>query len=242
MFMEGANKRSMIVMKLALTSAFLIYLSGVASAADAVVLEPTPEVLPTGFVWTGGYVGVDAGYLWGDGTFEVEGTTETADGDIDGWLAGVYAGYNYQFANNLVLGLDADIAWSNADGFGQAVTGGVPGPADTGILYELNWTGAARMKVGYAMDRFLPYIAGGLAFGGVDATSFTAGVATAEGDDTMVGWTIGAGLEYAFTDNMIGRAEYRYTDLGDFDITNGATIGHVGVQTHDVRLGLAYKF
>jgi outer membrane immunogenic protein len=230
------------VTKLALTSAFLICLSGVASAADAVVLEPTPEVLPAGFVWTGGYVGVEAGYLWGDGTFEVDGTAETADGDIDGWLAGVYAGYNYQFANNLVLGLDADIAWSNADGFGQALTGGVPGPADTGILYELNWTGAARMKVGYAMDRFLPYIAGGLAFGGVDATSFTAGVATAAADDTMVGWTIGAGLEYAFTDNMIGRAEYRYTDLGDFDITNGAAVGHVGVQTHDVRLGFAYKF
>jgi len=233
----------MTVKKLLVTSSFLMGLSSSALAADAVVLEPTPEVLPSGFVWTGGYVGVQAGYLWGDGTFDVDGAPgTTADGDIDGWLAGAYAGYNYQFGNNLVLGLDADIAWSNADGFGPGFVGGVPAPAGSGVAYELNWTGAARLKVGYAMDRFLPYIAGGLAFGGVDAATFAGGVVTAEADDTMVGWTLGGGVEYAFTDNLIGRAEYRYTDLGDFDITDGAAVGHVGVKTHDVRLGLAYKF
>lgn len=230
-----------------LTSAFLLGLAGVASAADMPVVEAPPvpiEVAPPIFSWTGGYFGVQTGYLWGDGSFGVQGLPGlSADGSIDGWLGGIYAGYNYQFTNNVVLGVDGDIAWTNADGFGEAALNGVTGPLDAGVDYQLNWTGALRMKAGYAMDRFLPYIAGGLAFGSVDATRFTAaGVTAASADDTMVGWTIGAGLEYAFTDALIGRFEYRYTDFGNFDMSDGLAAGEVGVTTNDVRVGLAYKF
>lgn len=226
--------------KLFLTSAFLLGLSGIASAADAVVLEPTPEAsLAPVFTWTGGYVGLQAGYLWGDGHSSYA-TGAFADPDIDGWLVGGYVGYNYQMANNIVLGIDADLAWSNADGFGDGMLAvGIPVGPGTGDLYELTWSGAARLRVGYAMDRFLPYLAGGLAFGDVDVTPFTAGVAGTTVGDNMVGWTIGAGVEYAFTDNLIGRAEYRYTDFGDFDIAPAAS---AELTTHDVRLGIAYKF
>ncbi|MCX8568457.1 MULTISPECIES: outer membrane protein [Hyphomicrobiales] len=227
--------------KFLLANVFVLGLSGIASAADAVVLEPTPEVLPAGFVWTGGYVGLQAGYGWGDGDLSTNPVGPTAPADIDGWLGGVYAGYNHQLANNIVVGIDADIAWSGIDGFGQGLTSGVP-VAGAGIDYELNWTGAVRAKLGYAVDRFLPYISGGVAFAGADATVFTGGSPTVKFSDTLVGWTVGVGVEYAFTDSLIGRAEYRYTDYGDLDFTDVGGSGSFGFKTSDVRVGLAYKF
>lgn len=223
-----------------LTSVFLVGLSGIASAADAVVLEPSPEILPAGFVWTGGYVGLQAGYGWGDG--ELLADVAAAPADIDGWLGGVYAGYNHQLANNIVVGIDADIAWSGVDGIGQVILLGFPVPGG-GIDYELNWTGAVRAKLGYAVDRFLPYIAGGVAFAGADATLLGNGTPFQEFSDTLVGWTVGVGVEYAITDKLLARAEYRYTDYGDLDFSGlGSTKGSFGFKTNDVRVGLAYKF
>ncbi|MBT1157136.1 porin family protein [Aminobacter anthyllidis] len=236
----GSNRRT-VVTKFLLSSVFLLGLSGIASAADAVVLEPTPEISPAGFVWTGGYVGLQAGYGWGDGDLSSDVGVVAAPADIDGWLGGVYAGYNHQLANNIVVGIDADIAWSGIDGFGQAFLFGIPVPGG-GVDYELNWTGAVRAKLGYAVDRFLPYIAGGVAFAGADATVFTGGTPVQEYSDTLVGWTVGVGVEYAFTDNLTGRAEYRYSDYGDLDFSEGGASGSFGFKTSDVRVGLAYKF
>src|SRR5690606_34280780 len=145
-------------------------------------------------------------------------------------LGGIYVGYNYQFTNNVVLGVDADFAWTGAD---DSVTVAGIGALDT----ELDWEGAVRARLGYAVDRFLPYIAGGVAFGKLDGEVFdTTGASLVSGDETNAGWTLGVGLEYAFTDNFIGRAEYRYTDFGDFDFADGTS---ADLTTNDVRLGIA---
>ncbi|GAA2849515.1 outer membrane immunogenic protein [Aminobacter aminovorans] len=227
--------------KLLLINLFLLGLSGIASAADAVVLEPSPEILPAGFVWTGGYVGLQAGYGWGDGDLSSD-VPAAAPAEIDGWSGGFYAGYNHQLANDVVLGIDADIAWSGIDGIGQLSVLGFPVPG-AGIDYELNWTGAVRARLGYAVDRFLPYIAGGVAFAGADATLLGNGTPFQEFSDTLVGWTLGVGVEYAFTDTLLARAEYRYTDYGDLDFSGlGGATGRFGFKTSDVRVGLAYKF
>lgn len=225
-----------------LANACLLALSGIASAADAVVLEPTPEIAPAGFVWTGGYVGLQAGYGWGDGDLSAELNPDaSAPGDLDGWLGGVYAGYNHHLANNVVIGIDADIAWSGMDGFGEGINIAPVSP-DSGVDYKLDWTGAVRAKLGYAADRFMPYIAGGVAFAGAKATPVVLGVPVLEFSDTLVGWTVGAGVEYAFTDKLIGRAEYRYTDYGEIDFSGGPGNGNFHFKSNDVRLGLAYKF
>ena len=214
----------------------LVVSTGAAVGADATSVQPVD-----GFVWTGGYVGVQAGHLWGNGRTSAE-TGWNSEPDVAGWLGGVYAGYNHQLANQVVIGIEADLAWSNADGFGQAYDGsGTPLPPPViGDVYELNWSGAARLKLGYAMDRLLPYVAGGVAFADVNVHAIDDGVRISPiVGDTMVGWTLGAGVEYAFTDNLIGRVEYRYTDFGDFDLSSFAT---AELKTHDVRLGVAYKF
>ena len=102
--------------------AFVLLSAGVtvsasAFAADAVVeppVEPVVVVETPVFTWTGFYAGVQAGYLWG----ESEATFDAANPfDIgpDGFLGGVYAGYNYQFANGIVLGVEADFNGTTAD-------------------------------------------------------------------------------------------------------------------------------
>ena len=222
---------------MALGAAWLLALStSAALSADA-----TTPVQPTnGFVWTGGYVGVQAGHLWGEGHTSVANGLYTAP-DVTGWLGGIYLGYNRQLGNMLVIGLDADLAVSNADGFGQAYEpSGLPLPPPVaGDIYKFNWSGAARLKVGYAVDRVLPYLAGGVALADVHARAIDGPFVNSAVDKTMIGWTVGAGAEYAFTDTLIGRAEYRYTDFGKVDLSPMAT---AELKTHDVRFGIAYKF
>jgi outer membrane immunogenic protein len=224
--------------KLLLTSTFLCAMSGYALAAD-VVTEPPPEVVVAPvFSWTGGYIGGQVGYLWGEGDASSP-TLGDSEIEPDGWLGGVYVGYNYQFTNNVVLGIDADFAWTGADDESTIFLAGV----DNGTLEtELDWEGAVRARLGYAVDRFLPYVAGGVAFGRLSGEAFDlAGVSLGSDDETNTGWTLGVGLEYAFTDNIIGRAEYRYTDFGDFDNIDGVDFS-TDLTTNDVRLGIAYKF
>jgi outer membrane immunogenic protein len=226
--------------KLLLTSAMLCGLAGQALAADAIVYsDPAPMAdAPLAFAWTGAYIGGQVGYLWGDGDFRSLAGDATIE--PDGWLAGLYAGYNYQMANNIVLGADADFAWSGADDSTTAYDDlGAVGTLDT----EMKWEGALRARLGYAVERFLPYVAGGVAFGKLKGEVYNAlGEYQGSDSDTNVGWTLGVGLDYAFTDNIIARAEYRYTDLGTFDGSVAGFGSKTDYQTNDVRMGVAYKF
>lgn len=217
---------------LILTSAFLLGMGGYALAADAVVQEEVIVESPA-FTWTGVYVGGQVGYVWGDGDFAEDSGDITSNPKPRGWLGGMYAGYNYQMDNNVVLGGEADFAWTGADDDTDLVHDG--GGVHDSLSQELQWEGAVRARLGYAVDRFLPYIAGGVAFGRVKTD------AEGESDDTSVGWTLGGGVEYAFTDNLIGRAEYRYTDFGNFD-SSFHSGSETDLTTSDVRLGIAWKF
>jgi outer membrane immunogenic protein len=107
---------------------------------------------------------------------------------------------------------------------------------------DLEWFGSARLRAGYAFDRFLPFVTGGVAIGRYSGTEN----GTLENSENMVGWTAGAGLEYAVTDNLIARVEYRYSDYGRK--SQPAPFSFEGQQarldltTNDVRVGLSYKF
>lgn len=101
-----------------------------------------------------------------------------------------------------------------------------------------------RGRLGYAMDRALLYVAGGVAFGNVE-TNYLFPVVAAPGYSTTfsrTGWTIGGGLEYAIWDNWIGRVEYRYTDLGSNNIRTPFLIDHVTASSSEVLFAWIYKF
>jgi outer membrane immunogenic protein len=235
---------------LAVSAAALM--SGVANAADAVYEEVPVAVEVAGFSWTGFYVGIHGGYSIADGSFSspdlAPGVAFEADSDLDGFLVGAHVGAQYQFQNNLVLGVEMDIDYRDSDDNAGVTFNGFPAPP-LAIESEINWTGSARLRAGYAMDRFMPYITGGFAFADVDV-EVTAGGAPLPpvGTDlggTSVGWTLGGGVEYAFTDNMIFRAEYRYSDFGDVDgLVFFAPIGdsEFELDSHDITIGISYKF
>ncbi|TIO10712.1 outer membrane protein [Mesorhizobium sp.] len=223
-----------------LATAFILAPLGMASAADI------NEALPVdAFSWSGLYAGVHVSYVAGnsdlfiDGGFGGGGTDLTSSMDPDGFIGGIHVGFNQEMANRFVLGAEADISYNDADGLTTF---------SSGLLKsEIKWSGSARLRAGYAFDRTLPYITAGVAAAKYEATLIT-GTPTGDiliHDETHIGWTVGAGVEHAFTDKWIARVEYRYSDFGsqDLSIADGVnTVADVDLQTHDIRVGLSYKF
>ncbi len=200
--------------------AALAFASG-AYAADLPAYEPAPQVsapVPS-FTWTGAYIGAQAGYSWGD--------TNLGRVKPKGGVFGGYAGYNYQFdASPVVVGIETDFNWTNIDdkaGIAKAST---------------DWTGATRARVGYAFDHFLVYAAGGLAY--ADREVKVSGFG--KDSKTALGWTVGGGVEYAATDNIVARVDYRYSDFGKDNFKlNGASTRNDYTENR-VMAGVAYKF
>lgn len=98
------------------------------------------------------------------------------------------------------------------------------------------------------MDRTLLYAAGGLAVADVSLDGISAGGAGPFSySETLTGWTLGAGIEHAFAQNWVGRLDYRYSDFGSdtFGFVSGGGVPHqfkLNAETHEIRVGLAYRF
>jgi len=212
----------------------LIALTGVAAAAD---LPPAPgpyykapAYAPIPFSWTGFYIGVNGGGAFGTSNWDSTGSFSTTGGLVGGTL-----GFNYQMGP-AVLGAEADIDWASIKGTVTTVT--CPG----GCTTSDSWLGTARGRVGYSIERFLPYITGGAAFGNINASApGLAGAST-----TNIGWTVGAGLEFAFANHWSAKAEYLYVDLGKFNCAAGCAVGaatdNVSFTTNLIRGGINYRF
>ncbi len=220
----------------------LALLGGAASAADLATKYPVKAVAPVVpvFSWTGFYIGGNIGWGWADNSLNVSpvyGVTPTSIsvGSGNGFLGGLQAGYNYQFANNVVLGLEADIEWTSI-GTNSVVLSNGTGVANAAVNYFCT----IRCRLGYAFDRVLPYITAGAAYANHDFGNVW-GVSTSQ---TNWGWTIGGGVEYAFTNNWTAKLEYQYIDLQSNSYTIPATLGSISADTNlnIVKLGVNYKF
>ena len=176
--------------------------------------------------WTGFYVGAMAGYGWGRSDWSPPGL----DVSPRGWQAGGTLGYNYQIGP-MVLGLETDLAWSNMSG-SEPFFG-------VGLETRNDWIGTTRARFGYAFDRFMPYVTGGLAYGNIKAEVPSLGLSDR---DTKLGWALGGGLEYGFLGNWTAKAEYLYTDLGHMEPVFAAPGSRVDFSAHTVRLGVNYRF
>jgi len=204
-----------------------ILFSGPAMAADLAPqpVEPVAAPVYLPFSWTGFYIGAHAGGGFGNASSNLAAPLDSFD--VNGFVGGVHAGYNYQM-NQFVLGLEGDIDATS-----------ISGKASDPVLGEnklsVPWQGSVRARFGYAWDRFLLYGTGGAAF---------ADAKVAGGDSkTLAGWTLGAGAEYAFTDSWSGRLEYRYTDFQSATFaTPLAGTFKDRFNESQVLLGISYKF
>jgi len=182
-----------------------------AQAADLIIDQPAVGVVEAASGnWDGLYVGAFVGGL--GGTYENAIGTEW---DISGWLAGVNLGANFTVADGIVLGVVGDVAWSNAEN-------------DVAPL-AVDWTASLRGRLGFDGGSFLPYLTAGLAVAGGEI----AGVS-----ETHVGWTAGAGVEFAVADNISVDLLYRYSDYG----TTTYAGNDYSLTAHAVTVGLNFKF
>ena len=211
---------------LASVAALGLVAAGAASAADLPSRKgpvAAPVYMPPAFSWTGFYVGANAGYGWGN----VNANGFANVGDLDGFVGGGQVGYNYQMGQ-FVLGLEADLQ-------GADLSSG----NNLGLVnVKTEYFGTVRARVGVAFDRFMPYITGGWAYGNVKTAIPALGFSS---DRTHTGgFAVGAGLEYAVTNNIIAGVEYLYVDLGEKNILGAGT--KVGTDFSVVRARLSYKF
>jgi outer membrane immunogenic protein len=207
---------------------------GAAAAADIAQPAPAPYYPPAAvyapppYSWTGLYFGVNGGGAFGGSSWDSSGSR-----DVSGWLFGSQLGYNYQFGQ-AVVGAEGDIDWTDIDGSG---TSNCP----AGCKTSNTWLATVRGRLGYAADRFMPYVTAGAAFGNIKAS--TAGL---QNSSDNAGWTVGAGLETAFAANWTAKVEYLYVDLGSFNCglncNAGLTTDDVSFHANILRAGVNYKF
>ena len=217
--------------KLLLASAGLVAL-GVAAAAAADLPRQMPAKAPAYvepvqmYNWTGLYVGINGGGGWGRSNFSAP--FASGDFNVSGGLIGGTIGYNWQM-NQVVLGLEGDIDWSNIRGSSGCGAG-------FNCETRNDWLATLRGRLGYAgWGRFMPYVTGGAAFGNIKTT--VSGVGSS--DTTKTGWTLGGGVEASIAGPWTAKVEYLYVDLG----TGGSVLGSdADFRTNIVRAGLNYRF
>ena len=197
-----------------------------AMAADMPAPYKAP-IVAAPWNWTGFYVGINGGYGWGTSNWTA-GAATTGDFNTSGAMVGGTVGYNMQMGQ-VVFGFEGDAGGS-----------WMTGTDSTSCCQTQNdWLGTARVRLGYAMDRVMPYITGGGAMGDVKMTS-PLGSQTA----TRFGWTAGAGLEFAFTGAWSAKIEYLYADLGSAscDATTCGAATDVSFTANIARVGVNYHF
>lgn len=228
------------------TVAFSVALAVTPPAARAADLEPAYQPLnsPAPSIyspipaqnWSGSSVGIFGGAGIGkSGQSYVEGSFATDDYQVKGALFGVHAELDYQ-SGNWVWGAGNELQWSSVRG---STVGAPPGFGSQTFSTRLGWLWTGSMRVGYAFDRWLPYVAAGPAFGSVNISGTIPVSGQFSRTATWLGWGLGAGVQYAITPHLIAYAEYMYVCLGEsiqFSVDNAEYMSHLG------RFGLNYKF
>jgi len=242
-----------------------------ADANNAVLNANEPEAVSTPSYsskiksWDGFYSGLSANYIDG----KLKGDTPVLDDagiskpNPKGVMLEGFAGWNTQFSNNVVLGAEGSLAvgdvsneqsMSSANGLiGSGVFAKISARSEIAAMAK------AKIKLGYAINRFLPYVTvGGVAArtkysgditiigvgGGPFPLSINLGDST---EKTVYGWTVGTGLDYRIGENGFLRASYDYTDLNSarylkFGGLGNIDLGKKAFDLHEFKLGVGYSF
>lgn len=269
------NKITGVTLAAGLTLAGSALAADLPLRSPAPAFAPPPIFTWTGFyvgVNAGGSFGTTTGRLTVPATVNGVGNNVNAaaaaafiaagngNHHVSGFNGGVTAGYNLQF-NNIVIGVEDDIDYMHLTGSRVSSSANIFGIRVTDRTTS-NWFGTARARLGFAFDRALIFVTGGAAF--TDARFRRFNDNTVDGCPPVgggfgrchsgsrkfrTGWTVGGGVEYAFTNNWSGKAEYLYSDFGRRSFrTLSATVPNQGLDNsaklkiHTVRVGLNYHF
>ena len=134
-------------------TSFMIF-SALAADLSPPVSSPTPSPILPSYSWTGWYGGLQLGGAWEKSNWRVFSQTGS------GFLYGGQLGVNYQI-DQFVFGAEGDVSGSTlkADSICAAVAG-------TNCRTTMDYLASLRARAGVAFDRVMPYVDGGVAFGG----------------------------------------------------------------------------
>jgi outer membrane immunogenic protein len=232
-------------------------IAGPAMAADMPLKAPPPVVL---YSWTGCYVGGHVGGKASNAEVNygavnraiappaVAGAPATGRINMSGALAGAQIGCQYQFAGGWLIGIEGDGSWTQSDG--QGVETAFPAFR---VQTTERWLATARGRLGYAWDKWMFYVTGGGAWAGLEtknwqATFVPAGIGPAAiQQNTLNGWTVGVGAEYALGYGWSIKGEYLYMEFASstyFTPTNPVALAEFNVKLRQsvARFGMNYKF
>ena len=242
-----------ILLGTAATAVLCLSMPAFAADLPARITKAPPAVVSPAYNWSGFYVGVTAGYTFGeDDNISTSGQAlaninNVAGGarpgfvhhERDGFIGGGQMGYNWQVGPNWVFGLETDISYVDVRRNTTVVTAPLPpgvGSLNNTFRTRMDYLGTVRGRVGYAWDKTLLYATGGLAYADIENTvNFfgPAGQLQFTGSDrrTEVGYTVGAGIEHAFAPNWTVKAEYLFYDLRDHTVNVAVIPGSGGGGT-----------
>lgn len=228
-----------------------------ALAADLPVRKSAPmmAVVSPLYNWTGFYAGVQGGWMgagddklgWISNRLAMPSYNNLGNLGPQGGFVGGRLGYDWQAAGSpMVVGVVGDLNLASAKRSRSGLTA-------LGLAYsaqsKIDWDASLRLRAGYAFDRTLIYVTGGVAFAHdkyrmASTLPLISGVSSSK---TFVGATGGVGVAYAVTNNMSVGLEYRYTALGKKGL-NSPIVGGGIVHTertpsfHRVAATLDWKF
>jgi len=205
-----------------------------------------PVVAPQVYDWTGFYVGGFGGgglgnHNYNNATGPAGFANFTVNYNSTGAIGGGEAGYNWQ-SGSVLVGIEGDGFWSGIKGNDATQQLGVIDQSN------LRWGGTLRARGGVTVDRLLLFFTGGWAYGDILHTSTAAGFPVDQFSNHQSGLTAGGGIAYAITNNVIGKIEYRYYDLGRYNrvgnpLTPNGQLPYTVDNTYSVvTLGLDFKF
>lgn len=214
---------------LAGAASVLLIIGSHALAADMPL--KAPRAIPA-FTWTSCYAGAQGGGGWArkDITDPIQlvqdsltdaavtaGAT-TARLSPSGYLIGGQFGCDYQAAgSSWVIGFEGSFSGGNIKGDRSL---GLPlgDPGDQArVTGRIDFIPSGTARLGWAWDRWLLYVKGGIAGASDKYTvvgTFQGTPFDFEGTDLRVGWIAGGGVEWALFENWSAKLEYEFYDFG----------------------------
>jgi outer membrane immunogenic protein len=222
--------RKLMLSSVALTALLGSSLSSQAADLGQPVYKSAPPPVAPAFYWTGFYIGSHAGCGWVNTQAPTSFGRDPAEPLVndfahsteraEGCFGGGQIGFNYQFSGNIVFGIEGDASFGKISSFNTTSEDG--GTEAVGWESKLSSFGTVRGRLGYAINGglpwfgglgWMPYVTGGWAWARNklsaqgDAGTFTSDT------QTLNGWTIGVGLEYAITPYLTWKAEYLFMEF-----------------------------
>jgi len=248
--------------KLSVVVAVVVAMVGSLNAGGKLVEPPSvPPIKIVNDEWSGPYIGLQAGYITGKATVTINeyyttpNLTAVVNNPVvtydpltlepDGFIGGVFLGYNKKFDNNFLLGIEGALNYTKIKDTKDLMVSG--DRAGKFTLKQQN-EAALYLRAGYVMeDKLMPYILGGVTWTKLKGGLQMYNNSTMWDSDNVTGWTVGAGVEYKINKKWHVRAQYRFSKYKEAKFKwENPPLTYTGetnkYKTHSIMVGVSYHF